>query len=54
MNMPGMVDLYRDMAITWQGDICELVEEDHVAINDMWNNSPKRAKINPCNGCRGI
>ena len=56
LNMPEMVGRYREYAITWQGDTCELCDDDHAELNAMWNESKKPAdpKKKPCSTCRGL
>jgi len=41
LNQPEMVERYREMAITWDGDTCELIEEDHEYLNTLWNENEK-------------
>jgi len=56
LNQPDMVERYREMAITWDGDTCELIEEDHEYLNTLWNENGQqvKAKSKPCTNCRGL
>jgi len=56
LNQPEMVERYREMAISWDGDTCELVEEDHEYLNTFWNENGKPAKTKsaPCKTCGGL
>ena len=56
LNQPEMVERYREMAITWDGDICELIEEDHEYLNTLWLEEKQTTKTQskPCKGCRGL
>ena len=56
LNQPDMVERYREMAITWDGDTCELIEEDHEDLNTLWLEEKQTTKTQskPCKGCRGL
>jgi hypothetical protein len=55
LNMPHMIGKYKEYAITWHGDTCELEEHDHAELNAMWDESkqPVKPKKKPCSSCRG-
>jgi len=61
LNQPEMIERYKEMAISWDGDTCELIEEDHEYLNTLWNENDRPAKnansanhATPCKGCRGL
>jgi len=56
LNQPEMIERYKEMAISWDGDTCELIEEDHEYLNTLWNENGQQAKVKgkPCTNCRGL
>ena len=56
LNQPDMVERYKEMAISWDGYTCELIDEDHEYLNTLWNERGQTAKTKtaPCKTCGGL
>lgn len=59
LDQPDMVEKYLELAISENGVVLELTEEDHAELNEMWDETAKSQQSTnrqkkPCNNCRGL